>query len=135
MLREFERAGQQAALVCQHGSFRGSVLHKRLSAVLFNHRLWIKEIHLTWGAVHQKLDDGLGLGLEMWPPWPEIEDMARSGNRLRTRFRGRSGAQRIRLAVKIIAEQRCQRGAIDSIRNQMEKIATGRRWHRPPQST
>ena len=89
----------------------GDLVEVLLAVMLVEHRLGIKQVHLTGAAVHEKMDNGRGLGREVRRARPQVEGESSLGCRRRRR------------TVKIARQQIGQRGAVDAARNLAEEAS------------
>ena len=63
----------------------GDLVEVRLAVVLVEHRLGVEQVHLARAAVHEQMNDGLGLRLEVRRAGPEVagDGVASSAHRRR----------------------------------------------------
>src|SRR5579884_589498 len=131
MLGESKGAAHQGAGGADILDFPGDSVEVGLAVMLVEHRLGIKQVHLTGAAVHEEVNDGLGFRRKM----------------RRTRFEIRDRAIRLcgGYTEPIAAKQIRQGGTVNPTGDAREKAAASKKIvertlfllrvkHEPPQS-
>ena len=115
VLGELVRRRHESASLVDELDIVGQIASRRLPFVLRESGFGVKQIHLAWPAVHEELDDGLRLGLEVRLALLEVVDAA-----LADRPRRRARVQ------QVPPQQRCQRRAVQPVPDAGEEIAARR---------
>ena len=110
---KLERRRQQALRLVGRCNVRRHLAHGHLTGVLLERRLGVKQVYLTRPAVHEEVNDRLGLGLEMRRLRTEIVDLPPVGC---------SGHRRVR-SEQIGSQQRGQSRSVESVPEPREEIA------------
>ena len=113
---ELERAAHQGAGVLDELDFARDLVEVRLAVVLVERRLGVEQVHLAGAAVHEQMDDRLGLGREVRRARLEVD------RRIRRLFRGEDGG-----GAEVAAEQVGQGRPGDAAGHPVEETAAGQR--------
>ena len=117
MSREPERAPHDRAGALDELDLAGELIDVGLAVILVERGFGIEQIHLTWAAIHEEVNDGLGLGGEVRLP--------RFG--VGRHIGGASGFH---------AEERRERGTVNATGHALEEFATCEaQSHHSPHST